>query len=139
MIEYAICTKLAATAAVTAFIGTTPDRIHAMKLPQGAQLPAITYQVVSDVPEYDMEGEVGVSTMRVQIECHALASRRSPDPYEAARQLGEAVSTALSGFTGAIGSDTVQSCFRLNSRVLHDDGTGIYRQQMDFSVGYTTA
>ena len=131
-IEYAIRTKLVGAAAVTAIVGT---RIHAIKLPQNATMPAITYQVVSDIPEYDMEGDAGVSTMRLQVECHDR-ERQGYDAYNGARVLGAAVRAALSGFKGTIGSDTIQSLFLINTRSLHDDGSGIFRAQMDYSIGY---
>lgn len=83
-----------------------------------------------------MAGEAGVSTARLQV--HALAAKDQPqdDGYHAARALGEAVRTALSGYRGAAGSSTIQSAFLGIQRPVAQDAVGIYQVTQDWEIGY---
>lgn len=137
MIEYDIATRLLAVSGVTDIVGTgTEARVHIMHLPQRARFPAITIQVISGAPEYDMEGQAGVADVRLQIDCWAHREQPTQDAYDQARTLGEAVRAALTAFKGTAGASTIESCFLLNRRALHDDQAGMYRESQDWGVGY---
>lgn len=63
MIQSDILTALLADSAVTAIVGA---RIYPMRIPQGADLPAIVYQKISSVPVNSLDGDSGLDSVRMQ-------------------------------------------------------------------------
>ena len=45
----------------------TGGRIYHLVLPQGVELPAVTYQVISDIGELGVGGALGIKDARVQV------------------------------------------------------------------------
>jgi hypothetical protein len=128
-----------ATPAIAAIVGAGDEaRIWPMHLEETdtPAWPAITVQVVSGRPEYDLSGPAGVAEVRIQIDCWS-AERDSVDAYHEVRTLAEAVRAALSGFRGTVSGAEIQSCFLDNRRPLHDPSTLTIRESMDFLVAYT--
>jgi hypothetical protein len=141
VIDYAIRTRLAAVTAVTDLVGgTTTPRIWAFEMPQveNPVWPCITYQIVSGSPEYHIDGAAGVATVRIQIDCWS-AKRPKVDAYAEVRNLAEAVRGALSAYTGTVGTDVIQSSFLMQRRTTYEEDAEVYRESMDFEVGYTEA
>jgi hypothetical protein len=137
VIDYAIRTRLLAVSAVADLIGgTTTPRIYPIHLPQDPKFPAITYQIISGQPEYDLEGARGLADTRIQIDCWARAKEQT-DGYDSARDLAEAVRGALSGYSGTVGSDVIQECFLAGRRTSYEADAEIYRESLDFAIGYT--
>lgn len=138
MIEYGIRTRLLAVSAVTTLVGgaaASNRQITVGKLPQKPVFPAIVIRVISGVPEYDMEGEAGLHETRLQVDCYAAQNGPSGyDPYDAARQLGEAVQDALSGWYGAAGAYTVEASFLENRHTGYDDTFETHLESIDFRV-----
>lgn len=137
MIDYAVRARLLEVATVTDLVGTgTAARIFPMQLPQALEVwPAITYQVVSGRPEYNLQGAAGLAEIRLQIDCWA-AQRGKADAYAQVRELAEAVRGALSGYRGTVGGHTIQSCFLESRRVLHEPEVQVFRESLDFTIGY---
>jgi hypothetical protein len=69
-----------------------------------ALYPCITYQMVSDVPEYTLTGTAGISTARIVFDCLAPLD---PGGYGVARNIALAVKAALAGYTGTLPDGTV--------------------------------
>lgn len=84
--------KLKATAGVTALVGT---RVHPLFAPTNT-LPAIVYEVLSDVPENYSSGATTTKNMRIEVGCYAST-------YAGAHALADAVEAALSGWTDGSG------------------------------------
>lgn len=89
MPETRLVAKLKATSAVTTLVST---RIWPGYRKEGTALPAIVYQMVGDNPVNYAGGTTDTAEMRLAVYC--LAST-----YAGAKTLGDAVKTALSGWT----------------------------------------
>lgn len=136
MIDAAVRTRLAAVSAVYSLVGgTTRPRIYALKLPQNPEFPAVTYQIVSGRPEYHINAVAGLAEVRLQIDCWA-ADEENESGYDQARALAEAVRGALSAYTGTVGDVVIEACFLENRRTIYEDGAQVYRESLDFVLGY---
>lgn len=81
--------------AITAAVGSAG--VYTETLPQGAALPAITYQRISMPLEQPMNGHsIAARWSRIQFDCWAATGA-------AARTLRESLITALLGLTGLFG------------------------------------
>ncbi len=65
--------------------------------------PCVTYQQVSDSPNYTLTGSEGLSTARVVFDCLAPLN---PGGYSVAHNLALAVKETLSAFSGTLSDDT---------------------------------
>lgn len=104
---------IAATSAITSLVGTRYWPNHR----QNETLPAITYEVISEIRNDWIEGPGVGKRCRVQLDCWA-ETRTSADA------LADSVETALSA-TGRV----------LYRRGSYDHEVEIYRVQLDWSVG----
>ena len=107
------------------------DRINFGSHPQGANLPAIVLNTISDTEEYTLQGPDGVAEARIQTDCYA-------ETYGAAKRLSRAVLSLLSGYQGG----SLQGVFRAGARDGREGGSNEaerpYRVSLDFMVRYTT-
>ena len=122
MLEGDLYSALSTNAAVGAIVGGTGQsaRIYPMLRPQGAALPAVTYQLI-DRPRIDTASLTGNNAKvrsRMQIDCWA-------ESYSAAKDLAAAVKNAVNSALTALNID---------ERDLYEDDTGIYRISSDFSI-----
>lgn len=122
MVESDLYTALSIDASVGAIVGGTGDgaRIYPMLRPQGAALPAVTYQLI-DRPRIDtasLRGNNAKVRSRVQVDCWA-------ESYAVAKSLAAAVKNAVLAALTALSID---------ERDLYEDDTGIYRVSSDFSI-----
>ena len=96
-IETGLYAYLTANSGVSAIVST---RLYPLKLPQGATLPALAYQLISNARPHDITaGPTGHAFPRFQITSYA-------ESYSAAKSLAAAVRSALDGYRGAMGSET---------------------------------
>lgn len=118
---------LTAAPSVTALVAT---RVYPNELPQGSELPAIVYTVVSDVPESSLDGSIesAVQGARVQVDCYAR-----PDQAAGAYKRVHAVSNAVKSLLGNL-SNTVNSGFFESERDMFDNATQYHRVSMDFTI-----
>ena len=133
MIETGLETYLAADTAVAALVGT---RIYAIDdVPQdrvaGAR-PYITHQRISSPKLVTMDGADGLANPRIQLNCVA-------DTYLGAMTLADKVRLALDGYSGAMGSQTVQAAFVDDARALGEElptgkEQGIYAVAVDVEI-----
>lgn len=100
------------------------ERVFPMRLPQGASLPALVYREVSPGIEYTQGGQSGVSEPRYQFDCWGADEL-------AAKLLASSVTTALSGYRGAMGSEQVHAAFIEGRQDDPDPDTGRCRVIID--------
>ncbi|MCB2130807.1 MAG: DUF3168 domain-containing protein [Rhodobacteraceae bacterium] len=104
------------------------SRVNFGAHPQGAPLPAIVLNTVSDVNEHHLNAPETLSQARVQVDCYA-------DSYGGAKLLSRAVRSALDGEKTAF-----QGVFFENSRDGREGGTNEadrpFRVSVDFLVVY---
>lgn len=142
LIDAACRSVLAADTAVSALVG---QRIYPDMLPAGATLPALTYSLVSEVPD---RYAPGVRQARVQISCWS-----APPEYNGVRSpaevntVAEAVISALSrtalqkqvqAWTLGTTTYTVTGCRCTNSPRLYENETGFYHVPCDFIITFRT-
>ena len=135
MIENAIKTLLQSAGGITDLVGT---RMYPVVAPQRAKYPLITYQIVSEIPVYQMEGAAGLSGVRLQLDYWAVPRRSPPgyDPYDIVRTMSEIARVTLSGFRGTVSTHNIQACFMLNARALHDNDTETFRISQDWDIAF---
>jgi len=119
---------LSADVATQALVGT---RIYPNEIPQGAQLPAIVYHVVSDIPESSFTGRVETTTSsaRVQIDCHARALG-SVGAYAGAHAVAACVLNVIGNLARSDLSGFVDSA----ARDIYDNATQYHIVQQDFTI-----
>lgn len=127
--EAALRARLLAAAPVTAIVG---QRVSWMDRPQGATLPAITLQIVTDDRTQNYGGFDGLQPGYVQVDLWATT-------YAAAKALKEAVIAALvpAGTQGNVRfTRAFVSAQDLSERT---DTQFIFRHSIDFTFHYATA
>ena len=130
--EEAIIARLLADPGVTAIVGT---RVHPGSVPQGTALPAIVFNRVDGAPLYSDDGEAGLETERVQIDCWS-------DSYSEAKRLARAVRASLSAFAGTVAGVAFQNILLDAERDLRERGSGAesypFRTSLDFIIWHQT-
>jgi hypothetical protein len=129
--EAALIARLLGTAGVAALIGGT--RVYPGSRPQGDQLPAIVLNWISGAPVYTDDGEAGLASVRVQIDCWG-------ETYSSAKDVAQAVRASLSAFQGTISGVTFQNILIEDERDDREDGLNdaqyLYRTNIDFIIWY---
>jgi hypothetical protein len=124
--EEQIRALLLADSGVTGMVGA---RVSWGARGQGAGLPAIVLNVISDVGTYLIDRPSGVSNARVQVDCYAQG-------YADAKLLSRAVLSVLSGYRGG----AIQGVFHAGSRDGREGGTNeaerSSRVSLDFTLTY---
>jgi hypothetical protein len=123
-----IFAELEADRAVVALVA---DRIFPDELPQKTPLPAIVYQVITDVPENTFTGSADTRRRqaRLQIDCYARTEQGKAGRYRIAHQVATAVENVIANL-----ADPDLSASLEDSRDLFDNATGYARVSMDFWV-----
>ena len=115
------------------------ERVYPLALPQDVTLPALTYQVISDVPT------ISHSTMqdnptytglmhgftRVQFDCYGSTY----DEAEALCDELQALAVGYRGYWGEVEVDSVLPDIRLDDL---DEGPGLFRVICDLIIGHRT-
>ena len=130
-IETALFSYLSNKAAITAEVST---RIYATVAPSSVTFPYITYEIISEDHEHEMDGAAGLTNVLVQLDAWArLVSER--------QDIGEALRNALDGFTGQMGTENleIRNCFLENRTTFEEtDKEGknlpVHRSSLDFSI-----
>lgn len=115
-------TRLNAWTDLTALVGT---RIYPMQVPQGAVLPAVTYQRISTIRAQDLRGSTGLADPRIQVDSWA-------ESYTTAKAVAQEVRRALDGY--ASGDATALILSELD--LLAQDGQR-HRVSQDYSWWHT--
>ena len=132
-IETALETRAAATAGLTALIGTDPVRLYPTQATQGAVLPYVTYQVISDPPVHVMSADKE-SQARVQLDVWAST-------WTSAKAVRDQVLVALDRCAGSFGGTTILGsvCDNRGMQVEPDDTSLTPRLTMEFQMTYLVA
>jgi hypothetical protein len=128
-LEEAIFDYLTTDAGVMAVAG---DSVYVSHLPEGTTLPAASFFRVSTDRRYDHDPfpeTVAWVRSRIQVNCWYTT-------YDGARELGNAIMRALSGYTGFMGDMLISSVFAVNEFENYEPDTKLYRRSMDFMVAY---
>ena len=123
-IEAGLVTHLLADGPVAALIGTRADPL---KLPQSPTYPAITYEIISDIPYRGLSGDHDKEVIRARIHCWA-------ETFAGATDLARKVRTALSDFSGTMGTVAVSSTKFESWNDVFEDVPEVYRRVSDFMI-----
>jgi hypothetical protein len=129
---------LLADATVSAAVGSS--RIHPTILPQGTNgpaVPAVVYNVISEVTDHHMAGASGLVMVRMQVDAYAAT------PNEA-DSLSRAIKDRIDGVSGAwaYGTDspqdsvTVQGVFAETARTDYQPDAKLYRSSRDYLIHF---
>ena len=127
----AIYNILSNNSALTAVVST---RINPLRIPQGSSFPAISYQLISVIPNPSKSGASKSDFARVQINSFGTT-------YQSAVQVADLVRLAMEKTLPAtFNSVVVQSC-EFDSEVhMTDDNAdyeGVYHIAQDYIINYT--
>lgn len=127
MIEDEIYSMLSGDGNITDLVST---RIYPQVREQADGLPAITYQMISQLHGHDLMGNNGLVEARLQVNCFAAT-------ILAAAQLADIVKNSLSGFyAGNIQSILLDETNDLPSLSPENEQMNVYAKTMDFYVMY---
>ena len=132
-IEEAVYSRLTATGAVTALVGSgSAARIYPNKIPQEATLPAVAYQRVSTRRVKAHAAPTGLARVRVQVTCVART-------YSEVKALAVVVRKALEGVMGTVGGLAVQGSWLETDADEYGDAEGLHSVRQDFMLWHTEA
>ena len=126
-IETDFRTHLIADSPVTALVVA---RIYPVKLPQKPTYPAISYEVISDIPYRRLAGDDSRERIRIRVDCWAAT-------YVGAVDLARKVRTAVADFSGLMGTTPVSSAKFESWTDIFEDVPEVYRRVVDFMITHT--
>lgn len=105
------------------------ERVYWGERPQGSRVPAVVLTRISEVPTYHMEGVVGLTETRVQIDGYAAT-------YAASEALRSALDGLLSGYRGTFGGTRFAGIFSEGARDFREiaDADRYFRVSTDFII-----
>lgn len=121
--------QLANTAGVTALVST---RIYPIVMPQNPTLPAITYQMISNVEEEVHRGMTGDARPRFQITCWAATEL-------AAAAVATQVRLAVMAMSGTIAAVPIKGTWVAGETRGYEPDTFRYFSARDFFIAHTEA
>ncbi|WP_426043699.1 tail completion protein gp17 [Caulobacter sp. DWR3-1-2] len=108
--EETLIAYLLASPSLVALIG---DRLTPGVRTQGALLPALVFNLVSDLPDYSNSGPTGLTQARIQLDAYGAT-------YAQAKAVARAANARLSGWRRAVGGWAIHGVFQQNA---HDTFT----------------
>lgn len=104
-------------------------RVHPVILPQGTTYPALTYSLVSDPRDQDLEGPTGLIEARYQISAWSTS-------YSDAKAAADEARVALDGFSGVMGVHEVARIAYEGGVDLFDQNERVHQIETDYKVRY---
>jgi hypothetical protein len=131
VIEASLFTLLTTDAVIGPQIaaGSGRYRMYPERLPQGAVVPAIVYNVIDSPSEHSQSGPSNLKRPRIQIDCWA-------DDYDAALAFGMDVSHLLYGYKGSVGSSRIDSVLQQNDITMYNEEDRHWRRILDYMIIY---
>jgi hypothetical protein len=105
-------------------------RVYPLKLPQSPIYPALTYEIISDIPHRGLAGDSDRERIRARIHCWAAT-------YTGAVDLAGKVRTAVADFSGLMGTTKVSSVKFESWNDIFEDVPEVYRRIADFFIAHT--
>ncbi len=132
LVEQALQSKLAVTAAISALVG---DRIYYVKAPQDVKQPYICIQKISQPTDCITTGKRYVNA-RFQISIFSTT-------YSSLKSIGDAIFTALDKFSGLMGGVSglwiVNCTYDNETDIGFDDPLGLYGLAVDYILLFELA
>ena len=125
-IETAIIAIFLASTTLTALCGM---RIYPMILPDDCQYPAISYQRISETPDYTLDGPGTFDEVRLQIDCWAETALQT-------RALADVIRTSIDGLSGTCSGLTIWNAMRDNAQDFYEPDHRLYRHSVDYRIQF---
>jgi hypothetical protein len=138
-IRPALRAYLIADATVSSAVGAT--RVHPTILPQGTNgptVPAVVYNIISEVTDHHTQGASGLVMVRMQVDAYAATA-------SAADSLARAIKERLDGFHGTMDDGAsppgvtpvnVQGVFAESARTGYEADHKLHRTGRDFLIWF---
>ena len=129
-IEEVLTTYLLAQSGLTALIA---NRLEPEELPQGSDLPAVTYIKVSDVPDHTLSGQLEVESPFFQFTAFAFTKA-------GARAVANQLKAALNDYAGTLSGIVIQR-IRLENKMSNleksPDGTiKVFTEDLEYNITF---
>ncbi|RPI63876.1 MAG: DUF3168 domain-containing protein [Planctomycetaceae bacterium] len=111
-------------------VALASNRVYPNVLPQGVTYPAISFQIISETPEYSHEGDSNLNLARVQFDCYATTQT-------GVRAVADALRSALTGLRTTVDNVRIGSSFLVNTLSNYEDALRVYRMTRDFMMTYS--
>ena len=130
-LESAIKARLDGFAGLRAHV---KNRNYAILYPQGTDLPATTFELLSERAVHAMSADANVKESRIRVNTWA------PD-FSKCREVDEQVRQALSRYRGTSGGTVIQDILEetVNDIFHAEVGSGVHQRARDFRVFYEVA
>lgn len=125
-IEESIRSYLSNNYPVSNLVGS---RIYSVRLPDGATLPALTYQRISTDRAFSHDGASDYSRPRFQFKAFS-------ESYQTARATADALIKALDGYKGYMSNIFVHSSRVENDFDFQDPDSSLYNVVVDVMISY---
>ena len=134
MIEIGIAQLVAAASGVQAVIGN-PARFYPVLVPEDPTCPCASYQVISEVPNYLLNGSSDLNQIRLQIDTWSGGLQNAS--YLSAKQAQAAIRAVLESFTGTLPDGTRVAWIEVSSaRDLYEQDARCYRTTTDYMIHF---
>jgi hypothetical protein len=132
MLEAGIQALVAANAAVQAIIGN-PARFYPVVLPEDPTYPCASYQVISEVPVYRLNGNLSIYPVRLQVDTWSGGLENAT--YAAVKNMQAAIRAVLEGFKGTLSDGTKVAYIEVAGAAdLFEQDARCYRTSTDFMI-----
>ena len=102
-------------------------KVYPFIVPQGAAIPAVTYQTVGDPSTIDSSGPTDLVKGRFQFTTVA-------NSYAEARNLAAEIKTALDGYNDTMGSTEISLAYKDSHNEDHEESTNRFTVSQDFII-----
>ena len=126
MVEDGLFSYLSTDSGITALVST---RVYPLRMPQNATLPAVTFTRISGPRSHALSGPTGCGMARIQIDAWATT-------YASAKAVIDTVRSALDGYSGTAGSETIKSSLLQTETDFYEPETNVYRVSQDYFIKY---
>lgn len=127
-IEEAVVEMLSSSPAVVALIGIPPPmRVYHVLLAQNSKLPAVAYQLVSDISNVSHQGSSGLARARIQFSCWG-------DSKEQCRELSRVIRMGLTNLKGNFAGVQIHGGFKLTELADFVPDVGKRRRILDMAI-----
>jgi hypothetical protein len=123
MISEAIYTILTTAPEFSAIAG---NRVYPLRVAQGAALPSVAFQTISNNPASCKEG-ANQDKKRIQINIYS-------EEYDQVEALAEICRTLLDGFSGTVAETSIAGITYESETDLHDNAAEIYFKAQDYTI-----
>lgn len=103
---------------------TSGTRWYPMRLPEGCDLPAGTYQRISSVPTQTHSGSVDIRPRRYQLTVYS-------ETYRAGLEVARDITAGLDGIRGTWSGWTVVAMLADDAEDIDPEPRGLFRQRVD--------